>query len=75
MHWRSAVGSMLSVAMPTQVDFPLERLLAVATLEWLVAGVFAHVRYQIGALAERLQTDDTLVRLLTCNIRFMATVS
>lgn len=55
---------MLAVPMAAQVDLALERLVAEAALEGLVAGVLAHVRDQVGALAERLLADDARVRFL-----------
>lgn len=62
-HGRTEVG-VLALAVTPQVDFALERLVAHAALERLVAGMLAHVRYEIGALAERLLAHDAHVRFL-----------
>ncbi len=56
----------LTVAMASQVDLALERFVAQAAGERLVAGVLAHVRDQVRRLAERFAAHDALVRLLTC---------
>lgn len=44
--------AVLTFAVTPQVDLPLEGLLAETAREGLVAGVFAHVRNQVRALAE-----------------------
>lgn len=54
----------LRLPVPPQVDFPLESLVAEAAGEGLVAGVFAHVRDEIGRLAERLGAHHALVGFL-----------
>lgn len=56
----------LAVAVPPQVDLALERLVAQAASERLVAGVLAHVGDEIGRLAERFAAHNALVRLLSC---------
>lgn len=60
-------GWMLTFTVSAQVDFPLECLVAETTLEGFVAGVLAHVRYQIAALGEGFTAYHALVRLLACN--------
>lgn len=60
-------GGMLRLPVPPQVDLPLECLFAEAAGKRLVARVLAHVRYQIGRLAERFRAHDALVRFFACN--------
>lgn len=48
---------MLALPVPPKVHLPLERLVAEAARERLVAGMLAHVRNQVGRLGERLATD------------------
>lgn len=57
---------MPALPMTPQIHLALEGLITEAAAEGLVARVFAHVRDQIGALAEGLQADGALVWLLTC---------
>lgn len=57
---------MLALPVSAQIDLPLERLVAQATRERLVAGVLAQVRDQVGRLAERLAAHHALVRFLAC---------
>ena len=47
---------------PPEVDLPLEALFAESAGEGLVAGVLAHVRDEVGGLAERLRAHHALVR-------------
>lgn len=60
-------AGVLTLSVSSQVDFPLERFLAEAARERLVARVLPHVRDQIRRLAERFLAHYALVRLLTCN--------
>lgn len=62
---------MLSLSVPSKIDFPLERLVAEAALERFVACVLAHVRDQIAALGERLAADHAFVRFLAWNKKFL----
>lgn len=55
---------MAALAMPPQIHFALEGLIAETAAEGLVSRVLPHVRDQVGALAEGLQTHRALVRLL-----------
>ena len=48
---------------PPQVDLALEPLLAESTGEGFVAGVLAHVRDEVGGLAEGLPAHHALVWL------------
>ena len=57
---------MLALAVTAEVDLALEGFFAEAALEGLVAGVLAHVRYQVAALGEGLAAYDALVRFLAC---------
>lgn len=57
---------MLAVAVPAQIDFALERLVAEAALERFVAGMLSHVRNQVGALAEGFVANDARVRFFAC---------
>lgn len=57
---------MLTLAMTAQIDFTLKSFVAEITLEWLVTGVFTHVRYQIATLGESFLANDALVWLFTC---------
>lgn len=63
---------MLTFPVPSQVDLPLEGLVAEAALKRLVAGVLAHVRDQVAALGERLAAHDALMRFLACNTKSSA---
>lgn len=56
---------MATLAMTSQINLTLERLIAEPTAEGFVARVLAHVCDQVGALAEGLQADGALVRFLT----------
>ena len=60
---------MLALPVPSQIDLPLERLVAQTALKRLVAGVLTHVRDQVAALGERLAAHHALVRFLTCNTK------
>lgn len=60
---------MFCVAMPLQVNFALERLIADATGERLEASVLSHVRDQIWWLTEAFAAYCALVRLFPCNRR------
>ena len=57
-------GRMLAVAMPPQVHFALEGLVAESAGERFVARVLAHVGDEIGRLAKGFAAHDALVRLL-----------
>lgn len=57
----------LSLAMPPQVDLPLECPAAKFTGERLEASVLPRVGDQVAALRERLAAHLTLVRLFACN--------
>lgn len=59
----------LRLLVPAQVDFALERLVAQFAGERFVAGVFARVGDQVGALAESFPAYLALVGLLTCITR------
>lgn len=67
LHWCQSLF-VPTLTMATQVDLALERLIAKAAAEWLVAGVFAHVCDEIGALAESFQANGAFVRLFTCKM-------
>lgn len=54
-----------ALAMTSQINLTLERLIAETTAEGFVPSVLAHVRDQVGALTEGLQADGALVRFLT----------
>ena len=58
------VGRVLSISVPTKINFSLEPFVAQATTERFVTGVLSHVSNQIAALWERFTADDTLMRLL-----------
>ena len=58
---------MLRVAVPTQIDFALERFVTETTGERFVAGVFPHVRDEVRRLTECLLAYYAFVGLLTCN--------
>lgn len=55
----------LGLPVPPQIHLPLESLVAEAAGEGLVSGVFAHVRDEIGRLAERLGAHHALVGFLS----------
>lgn len=57
---------MLALVVSAEVHFPLEALRTDFAAERFEAGVFATVCDEIGALAERLATNLTLVWFLTC---------
>jgi len=57
----------LRVAVPTQIDFALERFVTETTGERFVAGVFPHVRDEVRRLTECLLAYYAFVGLLTCN--------
>jgi len=57
----------LRVAVPTQIDFPLECFVTETTGERLVAGVFPHVCDEVRRLTECLLAYYAFVGLLTCN--------
>lgn len=57
----------LTLPVTSQVDLPLERLVAEAAREGLVPRVLAHVCDQVGGLAEGFPAHDTLMRLFACN--------
>lgn len=59
----------LTFPVSSQVDLPLERLVAQAALKRLVTGVLTHVRDQVATLGERLAAHHALVRFLTCNTK------
>lgn len=63
---RAEIG-VLSLAVPPQVDLPLESSSAQLACERLESRVLPRVRYQIATLRERLATYLTLVRLFTCD--------
>ena len=56
---------MLALPVAAKVYLALEGLLAEAAREGLVAGVFPHVRDEVGGLREGLAADGALVWLLT----------
>lgn len=56
---------MLALPVPAQVHLPLERFVAQAARERLVARVLAQVRDQVGWLAECFAAHHALVRFLT----------
>lgn len=55
----------LGLAVPPQIDLPLESSSAELASERLESRVFPRVRYQIATLGERLAAYLTLVRLFT----------
>ncbi len=59
---------MLRISVSLEIDLALKPLLAESACERLVPGVLAHVRDQIGRLAERLPTHHTNMRLFTYKI-------
>lgn len=65
-HFRS-LEAVLALMVSAEVHFPLEALGANLAAKRLEARVFAAVRDEVGALAERLATHLALVWLLTCS--------
>lgn len=58
---------MLGFPMPPEIHFSLKCFLTEAAREGLVASVLPEVGDEIGGLTEGFATDDTFVRLLSCN--------